>query len=171
MIYYIKHEYFSKGFSSLLNALETVTQAEINMSSNMGDSLFKLGRYNRVFLEIWAQIPMWAPMFKRWAVGSFFSWKYSRRAHRAPQKRICGRNGDHHDLEWPMLSYYVIYCEKFRKVLQRTEKVALTRAGTHRYAKNKQYCIKLVLILGISCHLFFFFFFLDCFIGFSPGHF
>ncbi len=24
-----------------------------------------------------------------------------------------------------MLSYYVIYCEKFRKVLQRTEKVAL----------------------------------------------
>ncbi len=24
-----------------------------------------------------------------------------------------------------MLSYYIIYCEKFRKVLQRTEKVAL----------------------------------------------
>ncbi len=30
------------------------------------------------------------------------------------------------DLEWPMLSYYVIYYEKFGKVMQRTEKEALT---------------------------------------------
>ncbi len=30
------------------------------------------------------------------------------------------------DLEWPMLSYYVIYYEKFRKVMLRTEKEALT---------------------------------------------
>ncbi len=59
--------------------------------------------------------------------------KYSRRAHRDPhkfisflkKKQISGRNGEHDDLEWPMLSYYVIYCEKFRKVLQQTEKVAL----------------------------------------------
>ncbi len=29
------------------------------------------------------------------------------------------------DLEWPMLSYYVIYYEKLRKVMQRTEKEAL----------------------------------------------
>ncbi len=29
------------------------------------------------------------------------------------------------DLEWPMLSYYVSYYEKFRKVMQWTEKVAL----------------------------------------------
>ncbi len=29
------------------------------------------------------------------------------------------------DLEWPMLSYYVILYEKFRKAKQRTEKVAL----------------------------------------------
>ncbi len=29
------------------------------------------------------------------------------------------------DLEWPMLSYYVIWHEKFRKVMQWTEKVAL----------------------------------------------
>ncbi len=29
-------------------------------------------------------------------------------------------------LEWPMLSYYVIYYEKFKNVMQRTEKVALT---------------------------------------------
>ncbi len=29
------------------------------------------------------------------------------------------------DLEWPMLSYYVIYYERFRKVMQQTEKVAL----------------------------------------------
>ncbi len=31
------------------------------------------------------------------------------------------------DLEWPMLSYYVIYYEKFRKVMQQTEKEALSR--------------------------------------------
>ncbi len=36
MIYYIRHEYFSKHLSSPLNALETVNQAEINMSSKMG---------------------------------------------------------------------------------------------------------------------------------------
>ncbi len=30
------------------------------------------------------------------------------------------------DLEWPMLSYYVIYYEKFWKVMQQTEKIALT---------------------------------------------
>ncbi len=30
------------------------------------------------------------------------------------------------DLEWPMLSYYVIYYEKLRKVMHRTDKVALT---------------------------------------------
>ncbi len=30
------------------------------------------------------------------------------------------------DLEQPMLSYYVIYFEKFRKIMQRTEKDALS---------------------------------------------
>ncbi len=30
------------------------------------------------------------------------------------------------DVEWPMLLYYVIYYEKFKNVMQRTEKVALT---------------------------------------------
>ncbi len=29
------------------------------------------------------------------------------------------------DLEWPMLSYYEIYYEKFRKIMQWTEKEAL----------------------------------------------
>ncbi len=29
------------------------------------------------------------------------------------------------DLEWLMLPYYVIWYEKFRKVMQQTEKVAL----------------------------------------------
>ncbi len=29
------------------------------------------------------------------------------------------------DLEWSMLSYYVIYDEKFKKVMHRTERVAL----------------------------------------------
>ncbi len=52
----------------------------------MGDSLFKLRRYNRVFLAIWTQIPFWAPMLKQWAVGNYFLRKYSRRAHRDPQK-------------------------------------------------------------------------------------
>ncbi len=32
------------------------------------------------------------------------------------------------DLEWPMLSYYVIKCETFRKVMQWTEKVPLSLA-------------------------------------------
>ncbi len=36
-----------------------------------------------------------------------------------PYKQISGRN------EWSMLSYYVINYEKFRKVMQRTEKEAL----------------------------------------------
>ncbi len=58
MIYYFRHELFSKNFLSVLNALETVDHAEINMSCKMGESLFKLGRYNMVFLEMWAQIPM-----------------------------------------------------------------------------------------------------------------
>ncbi len=35
------------------------------------------------------------------------------------QKQVSGRNGDHDDLECPMLSYYVIYCEKFRLVANR----------------------------------------------------
>ncbi len=30
------------------------------------------------------------------------------------------------DLEWPMLSYYVIYYEKFKNVMQQTEKEALS---------------------------------------------
>ncbi len=56
------------------------------------DSLFKLGRYNRVFIEIWAQIPIWAPMLKRRAVGSFFLRKFSRRAHKDPQKFFFHKN-------------------------------------------------------------------------------
>ncbi len=34
------------------------------------------------------------------------------------------------DLEWPMFSYYVIYYEKFRELMQRTEKVALKSTKT-----------------------------------------
>ncbi len=30
------------------------------------------------------------------------------------------------DLEWSMFSYYVIYYEKFTKIMQRTEKLALS---------------------------------------------
>ncbi len=39
-----------------------------------------------------------------------------------------------------MLSYYVIYCEKFRKVLQQTEKVALTTCILG-YSTHKQFVI------------------------------
>ncbi len=73
-------------FSSLLNTLETVNQAEINMNSKMGESLYKLGRYNRVFLEIWAQILIWAPMLKQWAVGSFFLAKIRQKSSQGPTK-------------------------------------------------------------------------------------
>ncbi len=58
--------------------------------------------------------------------------KYSRRAHRDPQKicfpfkQINGRNGDYKWLGMTDASYYVIYYEKFRTIMQRTEKEALT---------------------------------------------
>ncbi len=45
-----------------------------------------------------------------------------------PYKQISGRNGDY---EWTMLSYYVIYYEKFRKDMQRTEKEALNFGHIH----------------------------------------
>ncbi len=32
------------------------------------------------------------------------------------------------NLEWPMLSYYVIYYEKFKNIMQRTEKETLMKA-------------------------------------------
>ncbi len=36
------------------------------------------------------------------------------------------------DLEWPMLSYYVTYYEKFKNVTQGIEKVALTTSHALR---------------------------------------
>ncbi len=63
------------------------------MSSKMGDSLFKLGRYNRVFLEFWAQILIWAPMLKQR--------KYSKRAHRDPQKFILFIKTSKWEKWWP----------------------------------------------------------------------
>ncbi len=65
--------------------------------------------------------------------GVFFSIKYSRRECRDPQKFIfshinkikVGEMVIMNDLDWPMLSYYVIKYEKFRKVMQRTEKLCL----------------------------------------------
>ncbi len=41
-----------------------------------------------------------------------------------PYKQM-GEMGIMNDLEWPMLLYYVIYYEKFRKIIQGTEKEAL----------------------------------------------
>ncbi len=40
-------------------------------------------------------------------------------------KQVFGEMVIMNDLEWPMLSYYVIYYETFKKVMQRTEKEAL----------------------------------------------
>ncbi len=59
---------------------------EINMSSKMGDPPFKLWMYNSIFLEIWAQIPIWAPMLKRWAVGSFYLAKILQKISQRPPK-------------------------------------------------------------------------------------
>ncbi len=56
------------------------------MSSKIGDSLFKQGRCNRVFLEIWTQIPIWAPMLKLWAVGRFFLAKILQKSSQGPTK-------------------------------------------------------------------------------------
>ncbi len=39
-------------------------------------------------------------------------------------------------LEWPMLSYYVIYYEKFKKVMQWTQKVALIMVMGQRPRKS-----------------------------------
>ncbi len=41
-----------------------------------------------------------------------------------PYKQV-GERVIMNDLEWPMLSYYVIYYEKFRKIMKWTEKEAL----------------------------------------------
>ncbi len=63
-------------------ALEIVNQAEINMSS----SLFKLGRYNRVFLEIWAQIPYVSPYVETVSCGEFFLTKILQKSSQGPTK-------------------------------------------------------------------------------------
>ncbi len=76
-------------------------------------------------------IPVWAPMYSimEWQSGAnFFSRKYSRWVYKDPQKFILfvGEMVFMNNLEWPKLSYYVIYYEKFRKAMHWTEKEALT---------------------------------------------
>ncbi len=89
------------------------------------------GGYNRVFLEIWAQIPIWAPMLKQWVVGSFFSRKYSRRAQRDPQKSIFFIKTSKWEKWWSWwlrMTNAFILCNllwKVQKALQRTEMEAL----------------------------------------------
>ncbi len=48
-----------------------------------------------------------------------------------PYKQVSGRNGDHEWLRKPMFSYSVNYSEIFRKVMQRTENVALISEVYH----------------------------------------
>ncbi len=52
------------------------------------------------------------------------------------------------DLEWPMLSYYVIYYERFRKDMQRTEKVALS----WKWYCMLYYIAKYQILLLSTCH-------------------
>ncbi len=58
-------------------------------------------------------------------------WVYFRKntpeGHTGPNKM--------NDLEQPMLSYYVIYFEKFRKVMQWTEKEVLTYYSVFTYCR------------------------------------
>ncbi len=99
------------------------------MSSKMGDSLFKLGRYNGVFLEIWAQIPIWASMLKQWAVGSFLLMKILQKSSQGPTKVLFFIKTRKWEKWWSwwlrMLSYYVIYCEK--------RGLAVNREGSFKY--------------------------------------
>ncbi len=60
-----------------------------------------------------------------------FLWKYpeghqeTHKVHFFHIKKWVGEMVIMNDVEWPMISYCVIYYEKFRKVMQRTEKEAL----------------------------------------------
>ncbi len=96
----------------------------------MGDSLFNKGKYNRVFLEMWAQIPIRTPMLKQWAVGSFFSWKYSRRAHRDPQKFIKTIKWEKWWSWWLRMTNVFILCNVLWKV---QKSLAANREGSFKY--------------------------------------
>ncbi len=61
------------------------------------------------------------------------------------------------DLEWPMLSYYVIYFERFRKVMQQTEKVALMYS-TLEWAIGFSVLYKLLNVVDLTTYIIVFFF-------------
>ncbi len=102
-----------------MNVLETVNQAEINMSSKTTE--VQQGIPRNVGTH-----PYMSHYVETVSCGEFFSRENTPEELKGTHKSsVSERNVDHYDLEWPMLSYYVIYCEKVRNVLQWTEKVAL----------------------------------------------
>ncbi len=115
--------------------------SEINMSSKMGDSLFKLGRYNRVFLEIWSQIHIWAPMLKQWAVG-FFSRENTTEEFKGSTKVIFFIKTSKWEKWWSWLlrmTNAFILCNLFWKV---QKLLAANREGSFNYSAQlpQWYC-------------------------------
>ncbi len=47
---------------------------------------FQTRKYNKVYIEIGAQIPIWDPMLKQWTVGSFFLVKILQKSSHGPTK-------------------------------------------------------------------------------------
>ncbi len=73
-------------------------------------------------------------MWFAWEIwGEFFSQEYTpegrtetNKSSLFPYKQVIGRNGDYEWLRMTNAFYYVIWYEKFWKVMQQKEKVALT---------------------------------------------
>ncbi len=79
---------FSKSFSSPLNALETVNQAEINNEQQNGGIIFQTREVQQGIPRNLGTNPYMSPYVEMVSCGEFFSQKYFRRAHRNPQKFI-----------------------------------------------------------------------------------
>ncbi len=107
--------------------------SEINMSSKMGGIPFQTREVQQGIPRNLGTNPYISTYVETVSCGKFFLTKILQKSSQGPTKVLffffiktskwekwwsC-------DLEWRMLSYYVIYCEKFRTILQRTEKVAL----------------------------------------------
>ncbi len=83
-------------------------------------------------------------MWFAWVIwGKFFLAKILQKATQRPTKVHCFHINKlvtemviMNDVEWPRLSYYVIYYEKFKQVTQRTEKVALSYSGHKGISKE-----------------------------------
>ncbi len=86
MIYYIRHEWFSKRFSSLLNALETVNQAEINMNSKMGGLPFQSREVQQGIPRNLSTNPYMSTYVEMVSCGEFFLAKILQKSSQGPTK-------------------------------------------------------------------------------------